>query len=135
MTRPRYASLAPLSCVIVAALLAGCAAVPEPGLPEPVSERPQLGLRLRVTPTSELAEGVLTAQAQVLTVVKVRDAQAAALAGLQDGDVLLAIDGVPVSGMRDAFAVMQTKRWGDAVDLTYFRDGEVQHVQAVMAKH
>lgn len=113
--------------------LSGCASVKEPGLPAEISERPQLGMRVRVTPASEVPTGVSAGRKQVLTVIKVYAKSAAELAGVRTGDVLLALDGVPVTGMRESFSVMQTKRRGEAVDVTVYRDSEVQHVLIVTA--
>ena len=91
--------------------------------------RGQLGIRiLDVTPSIakalnlEAAEGALVSQ--------VVPGSAAEAAGVQAGDVILAIDGRPVedsTGLRNMIGLM---RLGADMEITYIRDGETRRMRA-----
>lgn len=55
-------------------------------------------------------------------------------AGLQDGDRILAIDGVSVEGSFEAFKSIVKPRPGELVNLTFERDGQRQDVEATLGR-
>jgi|WetSurMetagenome_2_1015567.scaffolds.fasta_scaffold681681_2 S1-C subfamily serine protease len=88
--------------------------------------RAELGVRLkvvRVDDTLRLFNEFKRDDEKVLLVTKVKDNTPASKAGVLPGDLLLKIDGVSVSGMRESVAVMQRKRPGETVNLDLFRRG------------
>ena len=112
--------------LLLTVVLNGCANIQESGLLVPTRSRPELGVRLRVTPPSGLSKSVIGERHQVLLVIKVKPETSAAKAGVQVGDILLSINGKPVSGMGDSVAEMQTHQWGEELMLTILRDGRVR---------
>src|SRR5699024_11330406 len=56
--------------------------------------------------------------------VDVEDGTPAAEAGLNSGDLVIAVDGDRVAGMIDLQAQVSTRRPGDTVQITYMREGE-----------
>lgn len=84
--------------------------------------RAQLGIRYRAAPPSLIENEDLAPGAAVIA--QVEDGSAAAQAGLQAGDVIVAIDG---RRLQDALRVSETiasKQPGDAVEVTVNREGE-----------
>ncbi|MCA2213451.1 S1C family serine protease [Jidongwangia harbinensis] len=59
---------------------------------------------------------------------------AAAKAGLQQGDVVTAINGKPVNGSDDLIGVVQTGKVGDRVTVQFKRDGAEKTVTATLAE-
>ena len=59
-----------------------------------------------------------------VAVASVFDDTAARLAGLEDGDVLLSVDGVPVTTMEQLVTVIRLYRVGETVDIVVDRAGE-----------
>lgn len=57
-----------------------------------------------------------------------------ALAGLQAGDVLRAIDGKPVATPRQAMAALEARPVGSRVDVEYLRDKRAAHAQVTVPK-
>lgn len=55
----------------------------------------------------------------------------AAAAGLQGGDVITALNDAPVDGWTDVTAYMAAVEPGDAVRVSYLRDGEVQTAELI----
>ena len=62
------------------------------------------------------------AGARIITVVP---ESAAADAGLSVGDVVIAVDGVPIFGWGDLIAQIRSNRPGDEVEVDVLRDGEI----------
>jgi S1-C subfamily serine protease len=50
------------------------------------------------------------------------------------GDIIIAIDGMPVLGMDDIITYLQHTVVGQTVDLTILRDGEEMHISIVLSK-
>jgi membrane protease YdiL (CAAX protease family) len=65
-------------------------------------------------------------------VTEVVPASAAEKAGLQAGDVIVAVDGKTVAGIPGIFQIIRTKRVGDTVAVEFLRDGKAQRVEAVL---
>ena len=59
-----------------------------------------------------------------LLVTKLEEKSKAAACGLQEGDILLALDGQAVSTNQDMYAVLYNKQVGDAVIAVVFRNGQ-----------
>jgi S1-C subfamily serine protease len=57
---------------------------------------------------------------------------AAAAAGMQAGDVIVALDGEAVTDLRSFSALLKARAPGDSVDVAIIRDGEKTEVQAVL---
>ncbi len=57
---------------------------------------------------------------------------AAEKAGLQAGDVVVAVDGKPVADIPGIFQIIRTKHLGDTVAVEFLRDGKAQRVEAVL---
>lgn len=57
-------------------------------------------------------------------ITEVADNSPAAKAGLQDGDVITAIDGKDVASAQAVRSVVQAKKSGDEISVTYTRDGQ-----------
>lgn len=122
--------------IILAALLllglSACAQFSERPLKTEYNTRPEIGVRLRVMPSTGLPKDVLGEQEQVLLVVRVSPERPAAQAGIQLGDVLVALDGQTISGMGDSVALMQNLQWGDEVIFTVLRDEELQEIPVLL---
>ncbi len=124
-----------MAAALIGCALSGCAGLEgleENTLLAPSRARPDLGVRLRVIPPFALPANVRGTRSQLLWVVLVRPGRPAALAGIRPGDILLALDGKPVSGVEDSVGIMQTHRWGDTVVLTILRDDRMQRVPVVL---
>jgi serine protease Do len=52
--------------------------------------------------------------------------------GIRPGDILLAADGVDITGTQDLIRLKQCLGAGDAVELTYLRDGEIVTVPVTL---
>ncbi len=52
----------------------------------------------------------------------------AAVAGLQVGDVLLSLDGAPVTGTDDLIRLLSAERIGRDIEITYIRNGKLETV-------
>ncbi|MCP4964985.1 MAG: PDZ domain-containing protein [bacterium] len=121
-----------IAAALIGFTLSGCAGLEEKTLLEPSRARPDLGLRLRVSPPDEVPEVARGRRSRILRVVLVRADRPAARANIQPGDILLSLDGKPVSGMDDSVGIMQTHQWGDSVILTILRDGRMQTVSVAL---
>jgi putative serine protease PepD len=58
----------------------------------------------------------------------------AAEAGLQEGDVIVEIAGENIGSMQDLIGAVLRQEVGDAVDITYIRDGQEQTTQATLTE-
>ncbi len=123
-----------IAATLIGFALSGCAGLglEEKTLLAPSRARPDLGLRLRVTPPGDFPELAFGPRRQILQVVLVRPGRPAALAEIQPGDILLSLDGKPVSGVDDSVGIMQTHQWGDSVMLTILRDGRMKTVPVAL---
>lgn len=112
--------------------LNGCATLEEDKLLTPTRVHPDLGLRLRVSPPDELPEDIRGTRNQILRVVLVRPGRPAALAGIETGDILLSLDGKPVTGVDDSVGLMQLRQWDDSVIVTILRDGQILEIPVIL---
>jgi len=60
---------------------------------------------------------------------------AAEKAGLQEGDVITAIDGVPITGASDATAQIRSHDAGGSAEIAYDRDGKAYTVQVTLGDY
>jgi S1-C subfamily serine protease len=118
--------------ILLGLALSSCANLSERSVQKDLNVRPQLGIRVRVMPSEGLPKAVLGERQQVLLVVRVKPDQPAARAGIEPGDILLALDGQPVSGAGDSLAIMQARQWGDLVTLTVLRGGQTQDIAVTL---
>ncbi|MEM1178199.1 MAG: ChaN family lipoprotein [Acidobacteriota bacterium] len=88
---------------------------------EPWTRYPSLGLS-----TAEVEDADDGSRKVLFTA----EGSAAARAGLESGDVLVSIDGQAVDGSEVIRRVMNSKHWGDAVELRFRRDGDEHDVTA-----
>jgi S1-C subfamily serine protease len=71
-------------------------------------------------------------QGSGVRVQQVMPDSAAAAAGMQAGDVIVALDGEAVTDLRSFSALLKARAPGDAVEVTIMRDGAKTEVQAVL---
>lgn len=67
-------------------------------------------------------------------IIEVADDSPALRAGLRSGDVLLALDGVPISSFNDLVVAVRNRAPGDYVSIKYQRDGEIAVATAALAE-
>lgn len=65
-------------------------------------------------------------------VERVNSGSAAEAAGLENGDVIIAIDGRPVDNVSKLQEAVAVRRPGEKIDVTYVRDGDEKTVKAVL---
>ena len=95
-------------------------------------ERARLGVQFGpASETLKRAEDLPRGAAVVGSVV---DGSAAAEAGLQPGDVIVAVDGQTLNDYLQLTQIIGSKQPGDEVQLTVNRDGEEQTVQATLGE-
>jgi serine protease Do len=82
-----------------------------------------IGVRIQDV-NDDLAEDLGMEQAEGALVAGVTDEGPAAVAGMQDGDVVVEFNGRPVETMRDLPRVVADTPPGDTVDVVVIRDGE-----------
>jgi serine protease Do len=85
-------------------------------------QRARLGVRYRAAPPSLIENEDLPSGASVIA--QVVDGSAADEAGLQPGDIIVAVDGSPLGESLQLSNVIANKQPGDTVTLTVNRDGE-----------
>ena len=68
-------------------------------------------------------------------VTEVVEDSPAAAAGLQEGDLVVAVDGEEVTAGRSLTAIIRSKSIGDAISIELERDGEFITVEATLAEH
>lgn len=66
-------------------------------------------------------------------VVSVVEASPAEKAGLKIGDIIINVDGEDISTSEDVFSAVRSKKVGDSITITYYRNGEKQEVDATLA--
>ncbi len=79
----------------------------------------------------DLPEGVDGA----VIISQVMEDTPAADAGLQPGDLILAVDGDSVAEIEDFVEILQSHKPGDEVTLTVYRDGDQFDVDVTLAEH
>ena len=91
-------------------------------------ERGYLGIGLgAVSPSLARALGVPLGAAQVGTINEDADGRRpAAEAGLQEGDVIVSVDGRELSDYRELISIISNKRPGEEVNVVYNRDGDTR---------
>ncbi len=75
------------------------------------------------------AEQVQTCGARVM---EVKPSSAAEKAGLQPGDVIVAVDGKKIGGLVDLQVAVRTRKAGDTISLTYERGNDQKTVTATL---
>ncbi len=93
--------------------------------------RGQLGVTIQDF-TPDLAEALGIDAGTGAIVTQVTPDSAAAQAGLQAGDLIVAVDGRPVSGSADLRSQIGLKRLGRAIEITIIRDGTQMTLQATL---
>lgn len=95
--------------------------------------RERLGIVMRDL-TSDLADAVGLRETGGVVVTQVAPESTAAAAGIQVGDVILAINRRPISGTEALRSQASLMTIGAAVELTVWRDGKRQTVRAWLAR-
>ncbi len=72
---------------------------------------------------------ILNPKSKLLEIKEVNEKSGAKEAGLQKGDVIVAIDGTKVKGMEDMGTALKDKKAGSVVKVTYMRDKEEATVE------
>ena len=85
----------------------------------PVAARPLLGIK-----TTPSADG--------LVVTLVNPNSGAEAAGIQDGDLIVAVDGKPITGPNELKAAIEAHKPGDTIKVTYDRGGQKKTVTATL---
>ena len=90
-----------------------------------VVERGYLGIQFRgATPALRRALGVGPGAATIEDIAEDAEGESpAADAGLRQGDLITALDGVELTNPNQIISIISTKRPGDTVEVTYNRDG------------
>ncbi len=95
-------------------------------------QRALLGIQIRDV-NAQLAEAEdLDVVKGIYVVAHVGENSAARIAGLEEGDVIIAIDGVDVSSVAQLQEQVAINRPGDKVIVKYIRDGEQRETSAVL---
>ncbi len=93
--------------------------------------RGRLGISIQdVTP--DLAAALKLASAEGAVVTQVEVGSSAERAGLEPGDVILAVDGKPVAGSTALRNLVGLARVDDEIEITLMRDGEQRFVNALI---
>ena len=85
---------------------------------------------IQVTP--ELATRFDLAVDEGAGVAVVQRGSAAARAGIQEGDVIVAFEGEPIRSVEDLFAQLRRRRPGDNVTVTVMRDGNRRELDVTL---
>ncbi|WP_440995655.1 DegQ family serine endoprotease [Arhodomonas sp. SL1] len=88
-----------------------------------------LGVRVQDL-TPEIAEAMGMDDRQGALIAQVQPDSAAEEAGLQEGDVVTAVDGEAIDGAAELAKVIGLHQIGDTVELTIVRDGEERTIEA-----
>ncbi len=92
----------------------------------------QLGLTA-TTVTSEIAQRYNLDAQQGAYVSSVTSGSGAAEAGLQDGDIITAINNTQVTSVTDLIGAVRSYNVGDTVTVTYVRDGQTQTAEVQLS--
>jgi S1-C subfamily serine protease len=92
-----------------------------------------LGISNPVRVTPELAQSFGLEVDEGVTFVSVLEDTPAARAGLEPGDVIVAMDDEPVETVEDLFAQLRRKRPGQDVAVEFFRGGDRREVSVQLA--
>jgi serine protease Do len=90
-----------------------------------------LGVR-PIQVTAELAARFGLPVEEGAAVAVVEPDSAAARAGLQQGDVIVELEGEPIRAVEDLFAQLRRRRAGEEVTLTIVRDGKRREVEVTL---
>lgn len=96
--------------------------------------RPSLALRA-VSVTSAIAYVNDLPMERGALVTRVEDGRNAAAAGVQNGDIIIAVDGRPVKDLHHLHESLERHRIGDAVAVTVWRRGQSLTMQAVLEEY
>ncbi len=125
-----------IATLLFGLVLSGCSTLAENRLQTPKRAHPNLGLRLRVSPPDNFPKELRGERNQILRVIFIKPGRSADLAGLKTDDILLSLDGNPVSGVDDSVGILQTHQWGDSVMVTILRDGQIYEIPVdLIQKH
>ncbi|MFO7549145.1 MAG: SRPBCC domain-containing protein [Acidimicrobiia bacterium] len=116
-----------------AASLENLASVMTHGVDLRVARRPMLGIGLDREVDPERATALGLPVDHGVEVSGVVEGMGAAAAGLRAGDVLVSIDGTPLSGWASIGAILARHRAGDAVGVEVVRDGAVAPLEMVLS--
>jgi S1-C subfamily serine protease len=97
--------------------------------------RAYLGLAMQpVELPAELASKLRIQRDGALMIMQVEPASPSAEAGMTLGDLIIGVNGQPVSGIDDVQHVLLSARRGDSVELEYARGGQVATVKVKLAE-
>ena len=98
-------------------------------------ERPFLGVTVESWIDSEMAEEKSLAVDYGMLLSSVIEGRGAETAGLQQGDIIVQMDGVELHDFSQFLEVMTGKKAGDEVDLGFFREDEKQEVTLTLSSY
>lgn len=84
--------------------------------------------------SAEVAEAFDLPNRRGAVVDSVQDGSGADAAGIRSGDVIVAVDGLPLASMSDLVAEVRRRTPGDTVVFTVLRDGERLDLEAVLGE-
>lgn len=90
--------------------------------------RAHLGLAAQTMPLPRRIALIAGAGPQAVRIEEVAPGGPADAGGLRAGDILLALDGVPVAGADDLIRLLGAERIGRAVELTVLRSGRIERL-------
>lgn len=92
-----------------------------------------LGVKMAIKEEIKNEDGVETkTREESSTIVGIVPNSAAAEAGLQEGDVITAIDGTAVSNQQDVVDALGKYKKGDKITVAYMRDGQSKKTKATL---
>ncbi|MFN7023484.1 MAG: Do family serine endopeptidase [Pseudorhizobium sp.] len=94
-------------------------------------ERGWLGVQIQPV-TDDIAESLSLEKAQGALVVEPQEGSPGAEAGLEAGDVILALDGQPIEDARDLSMTVASAGPGKKVELSVWRKGEAKSVEVTL---
>ena len=84
--------------------------------------------------SAEVAEAFNLPNRRGAVVDSVQDGSGADVAGMRAGDVIVAVDGIPLASMSDLVAEVRRRTPGDTVVFDIIRDGERLRIEAVLGE-
>jgi len=84
--------------------------------------------------SAEVAEAFSLPNRRGAVVDSVQDGSGADVAGMRAGDVIVAVDGIPLASMSDLVAEVRRRTPGDTVVFDIIRDGERLRIEAVLGE-